>query len=286
MYTYPIRSDELFHHGILKQKWGVRNGPPYPLSGGDYSPAEKKAIYAERKRKKYSLYNKKHFDETLEKGTEMTTLAHRPNKTQVEDYFFAAHNKFDKHWYNAMFNRPYKDVSGNTVLKYAITNKAIKNIDVASEDSGADMFKQLYKNDRDFYNFVTDKDRMRRIFNYDKKQWKGYKKAQETLLEKDQGKEMTEEDVNTMYRMFNYVITTHDKDAITQKKKFFELAKQNGYEALLDTNDGVYGGYKTRHPIIVIDPESVILSNAERTTLKSKRFSALVAIGGRILGLE
>lgn len=24
-------SDELYHHGIKGQKWGVRNGPPYPL---------------------------------------------------------------------------------------------------------------------------------------------------------------------------------------------------------------------------------------------------------------
>ena len=24
--------DELYHHGIKGQKWGVRNGPPYPLS--------------------------------------------------------------------------------------------------------------------------------------------------------------------------------------------------------------------------------------------------------------
>lgn len=25
------RTDELYHHGIKGQKWGVRNGPPYPL---------------------------------------------------------------------------------------------------------------------------------------------------------------------------------------------------------------------------------------------------------------
>lgn len=25
-------TDELYHHGRLNQKWGVRNGPPYPLS--------------------------------------------------------------------------------------------------------------------------------------------------------------------------------------------------------------------------------------------------------------
>ena len=30
------------HHGILGQKWGKRNGPPYPLGGGDYTEAEKR----------------------------------------------------------------------------------------------------------------------------------------------------------------------------------------------------------------------------------------------------
>lgn len=29
MYYYP---DELYHHGIKGQRWGVRNGPPYPLN--------------------------------------------------------------------------------------------------------------------------------------------------------------------------------------------------------------------------------------------------------------
>ena len=33
----------LYHHGIQGQKWGVRNGPPYPLSAGNRSKAEKEA---------------------------------------------------------------------------------------------------------------------------------------------------------------------------------------------------------------------------------------------------
>ena len=38
------RSQEyLEHHGILKQKWGVRHGPPYPLDYDDHSRAQKKA---------------------------------------------------------------------------------------------------------------------------------------------------------------------------------------------------------------------------------------------------
>lgn len=28
----PYKLDELYHHGRLGQRWGVKNGPPYPLS--------------------------------------------------------------------------------------------------------------------------------------------------------------------------------------------------------------------------------------------------------------
>lgn len=33
----------LSHHGIKGQKWGVQNGPPYPLDAGDHSSSERKA---------------------------------------------------------------------------------------------------------------------------------------------------------------------------------------------------------------------------------------------------
>lgn len=36
-------STELCHHGILGQRWGKKNGPPYPLDAGDHSSSEKKA---------------------------------------------------------------------------------------------------------------------------------------------------------------------------------------------------------------------------------------------------
>lgn len=48
MYSYYGRNDYrdylvLQHHGILGQKWGKKNGPPYPLDGSDHSASEKKA---------------------------------------------------------------------------------------------------------------------------------------------------------------------------------------------------------------------------------------------------
>ena len=41
--NWVVVSNELCHHGILGQKWGKRNGPPYPLGASDHSASEKKA---------------------------------------------------------------------------------------------------------------------------------------------------------------------------------------------------------------------------------------------------
>lgn len=43
MGLYKVKSDELYHHGILGMRWGQRNGPPYPLSKSSHSASEKKA---------------------------------------------------------------------------------------------------------------------------------------------------------------------------------------------------------------------------------------------------
>ena len=42
--VYVKRTEDfLAHHGIKGQKWGVKNGPPYPLGYNDHNTAEKRA---------------------------------------------------------------------------------------------------------------------------------------------------------------------------------------------------------------------------------------------------
>lgn len=293
---------DLYHHGILKQKWGVRNGPPYPLRGGDYTSAQRKAISNKRKTGN-SIYNKKHFDEVLKADkTTLSTLSYDKDRTKDTDMFYATHNALDKHQYNALFNRPIPqpvydedghEIGTGTFTKYRIDNSLKTDIKVASEDSGADIFMDLYKKDRDFYNFVTDKERMQSYFVSDKYKFKGYQEAA-TVLEKMKRPDYTpsSDDLQIVYRMFNCVIpydgqgdSRKGHDVYVQRTKFFNECKNAGYGAILDTNDAIYGGFKAKSPIIVFDMEQVVPKDVYRTSLTDQKTSTLVLIGRKALGL-
>ena len=282
----------LMHHGILGQKWGTRNGPPYPLKGGSYSPSEKTAIKKARTNK-YSRYNKKHYDDVLKKGTTLRTLSYDPNRTKDTDMFFAAHTKKDVDHYKAFFDKameqPIYDENGNEVgsgsfLKYSIQSKAIKDLKIASEDSGAKAFKELYSNDRDFYNFVTDPNRLRNHFEAGiHKISPGYASARKSMDKlQDPTYKPTERDLDTAYRIFNHSIPSvgsdkrSEKDMYNQRSKFFRQLKNDGYDALLDTNDSLYNSVQAESPVIVFNMEAVIPDNVYRTTTAEVRKSKVL----------
>lgn len=292
----------LYHHGILGQKWGIRNGPPYPLGGGDYTESQKKAIRNKRKSGN-SIYNKKHFDEVLKADkTTLSTLSYDPDRTKNTDMFYATYNTLDKHQYNALFNKPIPqtlyDENGHSIgtgmfMKYRINNSLKSDIKVASEDSGARVFQELYRRDRDFYNFVSDKERMQDYFVKDKYKFKGYREAA-TVLDRIRDKDYTptSDDLQTVYRMFNYVIpydgegnARKGKDVYTQRTKFFNACREAGYGAVLDTNDAIYGGFKAKSPVIVFDMEKVVPKDVYRTKTIDKKISKLVLVGRKALGI-
>ena len=54
-----FESNYLMHHGILGQKWGQQNGPPYPLDSNKHSASEKKAGWMKSLKEKSEAKKKK-----------------------------------------------------------------------------------------------------------------------------------------------------------------------------------------------------------------------------------
>ena len=69
--------NELYHHGIFGQKWGKKNGPPYPLKPSKHSASEKKAGWRK------SLFNKK-----VSEGEEQKTVAPKPRFKHPDEKYF------------------------------------------------------------------------------------------------------------------------------------------------------------------------------------------------------
>ena len=299
----PPIQEYMAHHGILGQKWGTRNGPPYPLGGGDYTQSERKAILKKRNTVKNSIYNKRHFDEVLKADkTTLSTLSYDKDRTKGTDMFYATHNVLDKHQYNALFNRQIPqeiyDENGNSLgtgmfMKWRIDDSLKDDMKVASEDSGAKIFAELYKKDRDFYNFVRNDDRMQSYFVDDKYKFKGYRESRD-VLEKMRKPDYTptSDELQVVYRMFNYVIpydgaghARNGSDMYKQRTKFFDACKKAGYGAVLDTNDAIYGGFKAKSPVIVFGMDQVVPKDVYRTKPSDQYFSDLVLAGRKALGL-
>lgn len=276
-----------------------RNGRFIEKTGGTYTPSEAVKV-GHRRIDPNNIYNKKHFDSTIAKGKTITTLSYDPNRTKGADMFYAATDYFDKAQYMALFNkyatRPVvKDgiqIGTEKFLKYSINHAAATDIKVASEDSSAKVFADLFKKDRDFYNFVTDNERMEKHFVDDKYRFKGYREARDILHKMDNPDYTpTEKDVRTIYRMFNYVIpsegtnTKEAADVKRQRVKFFQEMKKAGYGAILDTNDAIYGGFKARSPVIVFDMTQVVPKEVYETKISDKRVATLALAVRKALGI-
>lgn len=85
-------SNELYHHGILGQRWGKKNGPPYPLSAKDHSASEKKAGWRnsldsnselEEKKKAYKQA-KKEYSRSFNKAYNLSIAGYSPVKAHRE----------------------------------------------------------------------------------------------------------------------------------------------------------------------------------------------------------
>ena len=245
-----------------------------------------------------SVIGKKYMDYVIKKGDLIQTLSFDPNRIADPDnkyggYIYSAVTDNDKTQYEALFNRlslnkdVFKEKSKSlpqklkefTGAKLKFSLKATKDIKVASEMASSEAMEQMMKVDKGFAEFVTDTiingktDKgVPYIPDYKLKNYSGYAEAVEYAKQARQrlssGKPLTSKQADSVYRLFNLALPMDDAKAKMYREKFFKSMKASGYGGILDTNDSLYGQYKSELPVIVFDMDSLVTDSVKQTRLK------------------
>lgn len=122
-YRIVMKDESLSHHGIEGQKWGVRNGPPYPLSAGDHSAAEKRALKKEGKQtykliKKYNKKSKNSYKLVYGKNPKKNIQARTINTIDEDlDKLLDLYKKDNQYELEGYFNKLSEDILGKYAYK-------------------------------------------------------------------------------------------------------------------------------------------------------------------------
>lgn len=111
--------NELYHHGIKGQQWGVRHGPPYPLDGTG--------------------------DITIKKGTRFRRLSIH-DENAAKGHAYVNYLKGDVRHYRGFFGARLKAMNKGADV-YSIELEAKKDLRAPSKNKRVETFVKLYKDD-------------------------------------------------------------------------------------------------------------------------------------------
>lgn len=303
-YNYVYPSNELYHHGIKGQRWGVRR---YQYTDGSLTPAGKKR-YQNGSEKVTSLMNtrvkelvnqtrtqitgRQYVDGYLKKGT---TLARIQTTQNFENFaFYATYKKADMDKYMGLFGKNLtsrakndakkakeiakasgsdKDAStakelrekANSMKVYQLKLSTTKKLRVPSDENASDITAKLLK-EQDFKdNLIASIQDSKEKMRRPQQQIL-FNRAQKALR-KDPNK-MTYAEKVDVYKAFNLSLVNHNSQEIAAQDRFYGELKKKGYNALLDYNDKDYSSYHAKRPMIVFDTDSVKLQSVSEANPK------------------
>lgn len=212
--------DYLMHHGILGMKWGVQNGPPYPLDQKNYSEVEKR----------FAEYTKsdKNEDYVIQKGTQANRVGR--NK-EIDDHnrTYITTSERDKHVYR------YESGEGGIAGRIAISLKTNKDLKIAKGKALRDAYTQMLKT-TSLDEFVNQHGQG--SWKMNKADRKKYEAIYKNAL-KDQ------KSFDESYKDFQSGIIADTE----LSKKYFNYLQKQGYDGMFDYNDGGYA----ETPAIIFD---------------------------------
>lgn len=121
-----VYDNHLEHHGILGQKWGNQNGPPYPLSSGQKSYSEKKMTKMD---KKWIRKNDK----------KIRRYAQNETKDEMREYEKELRKQMPKYNKNGKINANYATAYSKKMAQ--LYNEAIGDLAVSSGSGSGKVVK-------------------------------------------------------------------------------------------------------------------------------------------------
>lgn len=211
--------NELYHHGIKGQRWGVRRGPPYPID-----------------------------DTVIRKGTRLNSVSGYSNSEEYRNrgrwmYMFNPDDERDSKVYKGPF--AYYLVNRGNRYVYEHSYETIKDLKMPTRKERVDEFINLYKSRKIGTTFD-----LARVQMDMKLQRIGSDKARKLNLFKAD----SDKDLEQLYEIFNHAMETADRFRST---RLYMNVMEQKYDAMVDDNNqGVYNG--AHDPVIVFWAEEAL----------------------------
>lgn len=264
LYARIRYQNSLFHSGRLGMRWGVRNGPPYPLDKKQFSAAEKKAA-SKTSGKEGSKTKRKKTNKAFDKGKNTFTRYSDVAEKDIRSASYMSSSTNDRNMYR---DDAFMGVLGGKKADeiYEMTIKAHGDVKVA------DVNESLNE-------IMTNLDKKWLKFSYQLDALDTYKKLKDAGFF-DQTKSVDDRfditvkilgepkindpkgNVAAYEKRKNLAETIH-KEIYKDRKKFVEKYRTKGYDAIIDPEDFVY---VYDRPYIVANPDKFYISNTKKLT--------------------
>ena len=235
-----IKNDELRHHGIKGQKWGVRR---FQNKDGSLTPSGKKRYRDD--------------DIVIKKGSRYRHISGKReiNLNDKETYLYDPNNKHDKKVYEGAYSM-YIERGKGYADKYIHEYENLSELRMPSNKRSVEIFIDSYKK-----NPVTYANEMNWIKNYYKEAAKQYPMTENNRkiasYDKDFNENTSSKDLAEYgYRTLN-ALSTYGSGGSSAIRKYYESVKNEGYNAIVDDNNrSIYND--AVQPIIVLNANKTL----------------------------